>query len=175
MIEKNDIIYIYADGATRNNQSKENIGAWASVMRFNGGEKIFCDIEHNTTNNRMELYSAISGLNQIKKNNYKIFVTMDSQYVVDGYNIWSLEWRKNGWKKSDGKPIENQALWETLITTISQFQNGIWFVKCEGHSNNEGHNKADLVCNIAMDKFNEGHKTSGDLLKSVREEYVKRV
>lgn len=151
MIEKSDTIYVYADGATRNNQDqKSNLGAWGVVIRFNEKEKIFCGTEKNTTNNKMELLSCISGLSKIRDKSFPIIVVMDSQYVIDGVNQWSEYWKTNGWQKTNGTPLLNVAYWRWVLDLVSQFDN-ISFKKCKGHLDTVGNIKADRLCNLAMD------------------------
>lgn len=36
------------------------------------------------------------------------------------HNGWYIEWRKNGWKKSDGKEVKNAALWEELAEVLDK-------------------------------------------------------
>jgi ribonuclease HI len=146
------IIYVYADGATRNNQVKENLGAWAYLLYFNHSRIKESGIELNTTNNKMELYSIISGLNKINNRKLPVIVTMDSKYVVDGINEWSKKWKKNGFQNAKKEEIKNIELWRWLLDLVDKFDN-IVFNHCKGHDENEGNNKADQLCNDAMDKY----------------------
>jgi ribonuclease HI len=169
MEEKSNIIYIYANGTTQDNQDpKNNLGAWGVVLRLNGKEKIFCGIEENTTNNKMELLSAIMGLSKIKNRKTPVIVVMDSQYVVDGASIWSKKWKINGWKTSDNKPVANIEYWRWLLDIISSFEN-ITFKKCYGHTDNEGNNKADKLCNVTMDEYIGGHKDTLELEDRIKQ------
>lgn len=36
------------------------------------------------------------------------------------HNGWHIEWQKNGWKKKNGQPINNAALWEELVTVLDK-------------------------------------------------------
>ena len=157
MHEKPNTIYIYADGGVRNNQIKNNIGAWASVIRYNGKEKSFYQAIINTTNNKAELLSAINGLKKVSNTTIDTFVIMDSQYVIEGYNVWSKKWQTNGWLKSDNKTVENKELWIELLKEASRFER-IWFVKCAGHKNEDCNNKADELCNYTMNNYEESIK-----------------
>lgn len=151
MNEKRDIIYIYADGGVRNNQSKQNIGAWGIVMRFNGIEKTAQQHEYETTNNRMELLSAINGLKRMNKTKYPIVVVMDSQYVISGITNWIYKWMAMGWRTANGSPVKNIELWQQLFNEVKRLGN-VTFEKCSGHSDNDGNNMADKLCNDEMDK-----------------------
>ena len=145
-------IYIYCDGGCRGNQHKENIGAWAAVLRYKDHSKEFTGTAINTTNNIMELTSCIEGLKAIKDKNLPVEVIMDSQYVIKGITEWIEGWIQKGWKNSQKKPVENREIWENLYTLKNQFTD-ITFTKCQGHADNEGNNRADKLVNIAMDKI----------------------
>jgi ribonuclease HI len=147
-----NVCYVYADGATRDNQNKKNLGAWGYYLYFNNNCSFDSGIELNTTNNKMELYSIISALNKIKNKKAKTIVTMDSKYVVDGINEWSKKWKKNGFRNSQKEEIKNIELWRWLLDLVDKFDN-IVFNYCKAHKDTEGNNKADLLCNEAMDKY----------------------
>lgn len=79
-----DVIYLYCDGGCRGNQNQTNVGGWGVLLQYKGTEKeLFCGTK-NTTNNRMELTSAIEGLKAIKNKSIPVEVVMDSQYVIKG-------------------------------------------------------------------------------------------
>lgn len=139
-------IYAYCDGAVKNNQSKKNIGACGAILLYGDQKKEFSNIVYDTTNQKMELSSAILALNSIKNKTISVIVTMDSQYVVSGVNEWSEQWIINGWKNVKNKPVDNQDLWRWLLDLISKFDN-IEFVKCDAHKDNDGNNQADALCN----------------------------
>jgi ribonuclease HI len=147
-----DRIYAYVDGAVRNNQSTENLGAWGVILLYKTNEKEFSGIVENTTSNICEITAAISALSKIKDKSIPVDVISDSQYVVSGVNDWSKKWIKEGWKNSKNKPVENQELWRWLLDLVSQFED-VRFVKCQGHSDDEYNNKVDKLCNKAMDYF----------------------
>lgn len=144
-------IIIYADGGCRNNQCKENIGGWGAYLTKGEYIKELYGSAKNTTNNKMELTSAIEGLKVLKKYTTPVEVHMDSAYVVNGINSWVTDWIKKNWRKSDGKPVENKELWQELWALKSKF-NDIKFIKVKGHSGNDGNEKADELANKAMDE-----------------------
>lgn len=147
----NEII-IFADGGCRGNQNKENIGGYGVVLQFNGRTKEIYKGERNTTNNQMELKSAIASLEAIKTTNIPIKLYMDSAYVVNGINQWVNGWKKKGWRKGDGKSPENLELWKRLDELILKQEN-IQVLKVRGHNGNEGNERADALANKAMDEI----------------------
>jgi ribonuclease HI len=148
------MLQIFADGGCRNNQSKENVGGYGVVLNLNLGQKIkeLKGATRNTTNNIMELTSCIKALETIKRKDIRTEVIMDSQYVIDGMNRDIHNWIKQGWRKSDKKPVKNKELWKELLKLTNEFR-AISFVKCEAHSGNEGNDRADALANEAMDEL----------------------
>ena len=61
----------------------------------------------------MELLAAIMALKKIKSNSDVIIFT-DSIYVKNGITEWMVNWKKNGWKNSNKKPVKNKDLWIKL-------------------------------------------------------------
>lgn len=135
-MEQNKIL-IYADGACRGNQFKQNIGAYGVVLLYNGHQKELKAAFKNTTNNQMEILSCIEGLKALKRFDLPIEIYSDSAYVVNTIN---QGWRKNA----------NQNLWEELDTYINKCSS-IKFIKVKGHSSNLYNNRADKLANEAMD------------------------
>lgn len=149
-----EVVEIYTDGAARNNQSENNIGAYGAILHYNGHKRYITMGFRNTTNNIMELKAVIEGLKAMKKYDIPIKVYSDSAYVVNGINKgWVKGWKSNGWLKSDGKPVKNMELWDQLDYLISLF-NEIDFIKVKGHSTNEGNNEVDKMINDTMDRMN---------------------
>lgn len=147
-----DKIIIYCDGGCRGNQFEHNIGGWGVLMTYKNNTKELHGGTKDTTNNIMELTSCVEGLKSIKNKDIPIEVVMDSQYVIKGINDWVSGWIKKGWKTSQKKPVENKELWQQLVELKNQFKD-IKFIKCKGHSDNEGNNRADELANIAMDEL----------------------
>ena len=92
---------------------------WGTNNLAKNHSKLLCGHERHTTNNRMELTAAIEGLSALKCP-CGVQVFCDSQYVVKGITEWVSSWKKRGWKTAAGKPVENQDLWQKLLTTSEQ-------------------------------------------------------
>ena len=115
---KPDII-IYTDGACLGNPGR---GGYAAVMLSGKLRKELSQGFKLTTNNRMEIMAVVEALKAVKKHKkYNITVFSDSRLIVDGVNkFWLNSWIKNGWKKSNKKPVLNQDLWKMLAEELSQ-------------------------------------------------------
>lgn len=146
-------VIIYADGGCRGNQHKENVGGWGVVLTQGTHHKTLKGYAKNTTNNKMELTSAIEALKAIKRNNRPIYVYMDSAYVINGINNWCQGWEARGWRKADKKPVENVELWKELWKLKNSFHYNCDFVKVKGHAGVELNEIADRLANEAMDEL----------------------
>ncbi len=138
-------IEIYTDGACRGNPGP---GGWAALMRYGQHEKTLSGATLDTTNNRMELLAPISALNALQEA-CQVDLYTDSQYVQKGISEWLPGWKKNGWRKSDRKPVKNVDLWQQLDAAASRHVI-IWhWVK--GHSGHPENELVDRLANEAID------------------------
>lgn len=144
-------IIIFCDGGCRGNQKDSNVGGYGVVLEYKGKTKELYGGERNTTNNRQELTGAIRALQALKTTHIPVKIHCDSAYVINGMSQWVAGWKKKGWRKSDGKPVENVELWKYL-DELASTQDSIEWVKVKGHSDNEGNNRADQLANKAMDE-----------------------
>lgn len=142
-------LYIYTDGACRNNQSEDNLGAYAYKLIYGDKIKTFAQVIPNTTNNRMELQAAISALKAIKPTarEHKMELYTDSMYVVKGTNEWGLNWMKINFKG-----IKNPDLWREWFELQYKFPN-LTVHHIEGHAGHEHQEEVDKLCNDALDNY----------------------
>ncbi len=141
------MIVIYTDGACSGNPG---IGGWGVVILEEKKNEILLNGgNNNTTNNRMELTAAIEALKSFQ-NKENITLVTDSKYVKDGIQSWIQNWKKNGWKTSNKKPVKNKELWKELDELIVK-HNIIWeWVK--GHAGNKYNEKADYLARQYIEK-----------------------
>ncbi len=127
-------VIIFTDGACSGNPGP---GGWGAILRFGELEKELKGGERDTTNNRMELMAAISALEALKKPAV-VDLTTDSQYVRQGIMSWIHNWKKNGWRTSDKKPVKNVDLWQRLDAALQQHRvQWHWVKGHSGHAENE--------------------------------------
>jgi ribonuclease HI len=145
-------ITIYTDGACRGNGKENNIGGWGVVLEYKGTTKELKGGTRNTTNNQMEIQSAIEALRAIKDKTIETVVYSDSNYLVSGISTWIYQWYAKGWINSAKKPVENKELWMELLKEKTRFYK-IDFIHVKGHGDNQGNNRADALANEFMDEL----------------------
>ena len=148
MDENRKSINIYTDGACSGNPGP---GGWAAILEFGPHRKELSGYMAGTTNNRMELFAAISGLGALKEPcNVRLY--SDSNYLVQAFNDhWIENWKKNGWRTAAKKPVLNQDLWIELDGLYNQLDIEWKWVK--GHAGVEYNEICDQLCKMEMDKF----------------------
>ena len=135
---------LYTDGACSGNPGA---GGYGAILIYRGIEREISGGEAVTTNNRMEMRAVIEGLACLKER-CDVTVYSDSAYTVNAFNEgWLAGWRKNGWKKADGKPVLNTDLWQALESPVSA--HNVRFVKVKGHADNEYNNRCDALARAA--------------------------
>ena len=141
-------VTIYTDGACSGNPGP---GGYGAILVYGGAEKEFSGGEALTTNNRMELLGAITGLAALKEP-CEVVLTSDSKYLVDAVNKkWAVGWRKKGWKKGDGKPALNIDLWERLLDLLEIHRVTLVWVK--GHAGHPYNERCDRLAVSEAEKF----------------------
>lgn len=139
-------VTLYTDGACSGNPGA---GGWGAILIFGEHRLEFSGGEIETTNNRMELMAVISGLERLKYPCH-VDVYSDSAYVVNAYlQNWLVGWERDGWKKSDRKPVLNADLWQRLLSLTRTHE--VRFHKVKGHSDNELNNKCDELARGAIE------------------------
>ncbi len=73
--------------------------------------------EPHTTNNRMELMAAISALEALKRP-CTVDLHTDSEYLRERHQRLDHNWKRNGWRTADKKPVKNVDLWQRLDAAL---------------------------------------------------------
>ena len=85
----------------------------------------------------MELTAEIH-VHKIFRQACAIQLPHDADYVIDGATRWIHNWRRNGWRNSQKKPVKNAELWQQLDTLCQNHQIQWHWVKAHaGHEFNE--------------------------------------
>ncbi|GGF80776.1 ribonuclease HI [Alteromonas lipolytica] len=127
-------VHIYTDGSCLGNPGP---GGYGAILIYGKHRKEISEGFTLTTNNRMELLATIEALNLLTKP-CQVELTTDSQYVKNGINQWIHNWRRNGWRTKDKKPVKNADLWQALDEAIKPHEvNWHWVKGHSGHPENE--------------------------------------
>jgi ribonuclease HI len=140
-------IVIHTDGACSGNPGP---GGWGAIIRK--GEKIteMKGGEVSTTNNRMELFAAISALESLPDGTPAELHT-DSEYLRNGITQWLPKWKENGWRTSDKKPVKNIDLWQRLEAAAHRHHVEWHWVR--GHFGHDENERADELAREGMKPF----------------------
>ena len=139
-------VTIYTDGACSGNPGK---GGWGAILIYSKEKKYMSGSRQLTTNNQMELIATIEALKAILKPS-NIALYTDSQYVKNGITSWIFNWKKNGWKTANKKPVANKDLWIELEKYVD-FHSVNWFW-VKGHSGDHYNEIADELAVKAMNE-----------------------
>ncbi len=137
-------VTIHTDGACSGNPGP---GGWGAILTFGDHEKELNGGEPHTTNNRMELTAAISALEALKRPCH-VELHTDSEYLKNGITAWIKNWKKNGWRTADKKPVKNVDLWKRLDEALLRHQVRWHWVK--GHSGDAMNERADQLARAGL-------------------------
>lgn len=136
-------ITIYTDGSSRGNPGP---GGYGTILMWGDKVKELSQGFRRTTNNRMELWAVIAGLEQLKRKDIPVVIYSDSQYVVNAVEKgWLKTWIATDFK--GGK--KNPDLWRKFYELSRPFQ--IRFVWVKGHADNPYNNRCDKLATTAAD------------------------
>ena len=137
-------VTLYTDGGCINNPGP---GGYGVVMIYNSNRKELSGGFRRTTNNRMEIFAAIAGLEALKEP-CRVTLFSDSQYLV--YAIqkgWARKWRANGWRRNSKEKAINPDLWERLLNLCEVHE--VHFEWLRGHAGQSENERCDELAKAA--------------------------
>ena len=137
-------VVIHTDGACSGNPGPGGFGA---ILAFGDRLKEIKGGEAHTTNNRMELMAAITALETLKKA-CRVELYTDSQYLREGIMSWISNWKRNGWRTADKKPVKNIDLWQRLDAALKRHDVRWHWVR--GHAGDLMNERADQLARDAI-------------------------
>ncbi len=141
-------VTIYTDGACRGNPGP---GGWAAILVYGEHVREMSGGESETTNNRMELLAAISGLSALKES-CAVHLTSDSKYLVDAISLgWLADWRRRGWRLRSGGAVKNPDLWQRLCDLLEVHE--VTFEWVKGHAGHVYNERCDELATAAADTY----------------------
>lgn len=140
-------VSLYTDGACRGNPGP---GGWGAILVYGSYEKELSGGEAVTTNNRMELLAAISGLEALREP-CAVTLYSDSKYLVDAFvQEWIYAWRDKGWKRGKDE-LKNPDLWARLYELTETHK--VTFVWVKGHNGHSYNERCDTLATTYADSF----------------------
>jgi ribonuclease HI len=144
-------VQLITDGACIGNPGP---GGWACILRHGESKKEIFGSEPHTTNNRMELTAAVKGLTALREP-CEVEIVTDSQYMKNGIQKWIANWKRNGWRTAEKKPVLNQDLWEELDRQNARHKT-IWSWT-KGHASHADNNRCDELATAAARNQTRNH------------------
>jgi len=144
---------IYTDGAARGNP--DGPGGYGTIIHYTDATGKLHEREYSagykkTTNNRMELLAAITGLEALTKP-CDVDLYSDSKYLTDAFNQKWLEcWMKNNWRKSNKEAVKNIDLWKRLLKAMEP--HNVSFIWVKGHNGHAMNERCDYLATSAADQ-----------------------
>ena len=137
-------VFLYTDGGANVHTNKN--GAWAFVVVEN--DELIHEqwgVESETTNSKMEILALKHALIYaiMMDKTVKIVIRSDSDYCVKSYNEWSINWKKNNWRKSNKKPVEHQNEWQVIDQLRSDNITVEWI---KAHNGDRWNEYTDKLC-----------------------------
>jgi ribonuclease HI len=108
----------------------------------------------------MELLAAISALEALKRPS-QVELHTDSEYLKNGISGWIHNWKRNGWKTANGKPVKNADLWQRLDASRALHEIDWHWVK--GHAGDRENQRADQLAREGMKPYRKSIKPTQSL------------
>ena len=157
IMQKNDEIIVFTDGACSKNGAKD---AKAGIGVYFGGDderNVSRRIHGKQSNNTAEMLAIIEVFKILEteiKQGRKIIIYSDSKYSIQTFIEWAPEWEKNNWIKKSKGEIKNIEIVKKGYQLFKMFRN-VTINHVKGHSNktdhlSKGNEGADLLARKAL-------------------------
>ncbi|XP_019639001.1 PREDICTED: ribonuclease H1-like [Branchiostoma belcheri] len=139
---KDGAAVVYTDGCCTDN-GFHGASAGIGVYWGPGHERnVSAKLPGRQTNNRAEIHAARQAIESAKEMGLaKISLHTDSQFLINGVTKWIHGWKKNGWKLSTGKPVQNKEDFQSLDSALQGID--VQWVHVRGHVGIPGNEAAD--------------------------------
>lgn len=157
-------VVMYTDGGCDPNPGGP--GGYGTVLLSQGKRKELSGGFRASTNNRMELYAVLKGLEALKEP-CAVTVYSDSRYVVNAINKgWARKWKARNWWRSKTERAANVDLWERLLALCDTHT--VTFAWVRGHVGVPENERCDQLAmqalrqtGLPVDEGYEGEKGNG--------------
>ena len=138
-------MHIFCDGACKNNGQKGAVGGWAFACWTSGpyGEPLTAAADRlhigpkgeAPTNQRAELKALLESLHYAQSQPKSVIYT-DSLYSLNCTTKWGPAWKKAGWTRSSGEPLQNLDLIKPLVDLYGSLKGRVEIRHVRGHQTN---------------------------------------
>lgn len=163
---------IFCDGACRGNGTRRAVAGWAwaywpGVAR---GEPTATGSARlggpgPATNQRAELMALLEALRFVKGGHaaHPVKIHTDSQYAINCTSKWGPSWKRKGWKRDSGEPLQNLDLIKPLVDIWAELR--VPLVHVRGHQTGStpevwGNNWVDRAAVVAAGGGSDGDSSS---------------
>lgn len=137
-------VSIYTDGAAKGNPGT---GGYGVLLVHNKHRRELSGGFQRTTNNRMELLAAITGLESLKTP-CRVSLHSDSRYLIDAMTKgWLRGWKSRGWTRANKQHLKNTDLWKRLEAATTPHEVAWHWVK--GHAGHVENERCDTLADAA--------------------------
>jgi ribonuclease HI len=145
--EKLKQVTIYTDGACEPNPGP---GGYGVVLIYGNHRRELSGGFRLTTNNRMEVYAAIKGL-EVLKHPCKVTLYSDSEYLVNAMTQgWAKRWKENDWWRNKQEKAANTDSWDKLLSLCEMHE--VEFVWVKGHAGHLENERCDQLSYLALEQ-----------------------
>jgi len=145
MVDEKKEVVIYTDGACEPNPGA---GGYGVVLLSENRRKEISGGFRLTTNNRMEIYAAIKGV-ELLKFPCKVTIYSDSQYLVSAMTEgWVEKWKSRSWWRTNKEQAVNADLWKILSAICETHE--VNFIWVKGHNGNPENERCDKLSYAAL-------------------------
>ena len=138
-------VVLYTDGACSGNPGP---GGYGAILEYDNKKKELSGFFVDTTNNRMEIFAVIAGLEALKESCI-VDIYTDSRYVVDSMTKgWIYRWKANGWMRNRKDRAQNVDLLEKVLELCKRHEVKFHWVK--GHNEHPENERCDQLATMAI-------------------------
>jgi len=137
-------VAMYTDGGCIDNPGP---GGYGVILLHKDHCKELSGGFRRTTNNRMEIFAAIKGLEALRSR-CRVTIYSDSQYLVNAIEEgWARRWQANNWWRNRQERAINPDLWERLLSLVDKHE--VRFKWVRGHAGHAENERADELARTA--------------------------
>jgi ribonuclease HI len=135
-------IEVFTDGSALKNGKADATGGlgvfFGDESPLNYSERLSPGgLKRRVTNNVAELLAIQRAMEIFEKNFDKgkkiLHLFTDSEYAFNIFTKWIVGWKRAGWRKKDGKPVENQDIIQAIQGKREEGGVRVIFHHCRSH------------------------------------------